>query len=435
MTAARRMPWHVDSWEATMTDVAAISQAVPKPDHVPDWAVFDFDMFHDPEYLADPHRRILEMAGKVPAVFWTPRNGGHWMLMSHAANFEASRDPETFSSEIVPRAQIKAMMAALPPGAPRIPQPVPINVDPPEHGQYRVPLQGAFSPKSMLALKDGIRALAAELIEKIKPQGSAEFMAEVAEPLPVQVFLKIFGLPLERQAEYRALVKDHLSAGQNDPREMARRLVKVTAVMRDTVLERKLNPRDDLISLLWQANIGGEPTTIEDMENYCVLLFLAGLDTVMNGMGHGVRHLAVDLDLQRKLRESPKLIAEAAEELLRRYTFTVPPRRVTKDHEFHGVTLKANERVMLFLPAADLDPKEFEGPERYDLDRENKVHIAFGTGPHRCLGSHLARIELQVLYEELLARLPEFRLDPAKPVRYHGGHVVGPDALWLLWDA
>lgn len=417
-----------------MSAGATMSPAVPRPDHVTDAVLYDFDMFHDPDFLADPHRRILEMIGTVPPVFWTPRNGGHWMLMSHAANFEASRDPETFSSEIVPRAQIKAMMAALPPGAPQIPQPVPINVDPPEHTQYRAPLQSAFSPKSMLALKDSIRTLAAELIEKIKPQGAAEFMAEVAEPLPVQVFLKMFGLPLERQAEYRALVKQHLSAGQNDPREMARRLMQVAAIMRDTVLARRDNPQDDLISLLWQANIGGAKTTLEDMENYSVLLFLAGLDTVMNGIGHGVRHLAADHDLQAKLRANPKLVPEAAEELLRRYTFTVPPRRVTKDIDFHGARLKANERVMLFLPAADLDAKEYPAPERYDLDRENKVHVAFGMGPHRCLGSHLARIELQVVYEELLARLPVFSLDPAKSVRYHGGHVIGPEELWLVWQ-
>jgi cytochrome P450 len=89
---------------------------------------------------------------------------------------------------------------------------------------------------------------------------------------------------------------------------------------------------------------------------------------------------------------------------------------------------------MLFLPAADLDAAEFPEPEKFNLNRENKAHIAFGTGPHRCLGSHLARIEIQVLYEELLARLPEFRLDPANPVKFKGGHVVGPESLSLLWN-
>jgi cytochrome P450 len=96
--------------------------------------------------------------------------------------------------------------------------------------------------------------------------------------------------------------------------------------------------------------------------------------------------------------------------------------------------MKADERAMLFLPGADLDGSEYFNPQHYDADREKTPHIAFGVGPHRCLGSHLARIELQVLYEELLSRLPEFRLDASQPLRYHGGHVIGPDALWLEWD-
>jgi len=390
-------------------------------------------MFRDPALLADPHERVLDLVKHAAPIFWTPRNGGHWMLLSHAANFRASRDPALFSSEIMPQAQIKAMEAAMPQGSPHIPQPLPICMDPPAHTQYRAPLQQAFGPKSIMALKDSIRALAAELIETIRPDGHAEFMSAVAEPLPVQVFLKMFGLPLERQKEYRALVKEHMASINMDMRAMIQRLFKLTEIMRDTVLDRKENPRDDLISLLWKAGIGGKPTTLEDMEDYCVVLFTAGLDTVMNAIGHGVRHLARNPDLQERLRADPALIPEAAEEMLRRYTFTIPPRRVAKDMVFEGVEMKEGERAMLFLPAADLDPREYPAPETYDLKRENNVHVAFGTGPHRCLGSHLARVELQVLYEEMLARLPLFRLDPDRRSSFHGGHVVGPDTVWLLW--
>jgi cytochrome P450 len=418
-----------------MSDTATLSPAVPKPAHVDDAFVYDFDSFRDPAYLDDPHARIAEMIREAPSVFWTPRNGGHWMIIGHEAVFKASRDVDSFSSEFVPQAMIKAMIASMPPGTPHIPQPLPINIDPPEHTMYRAPLQGAFSPKSMLALKDDIRALAAGLIEGIKPNGKCEFMAEVAEPMPVQVFLKMFGLPLDKQVQYREIVKAHLANPESDPRESMKKLVNIAAVMHDTLIERRDNPQNDIISLLWQTEIDGKPTTLDDMENYCVVLFIAGLDTVMNGMGHGVRHLASNPDLQAQLRANPKLIAEASEEILRRYTFTVPPRIVGKDMAFEGAEMKKGERAFLFLPAADLDPREFENPELFDLKRESKVHIAFGTGPHRCLGSHLARIELQVLYEELLARLPEFRLDPVYKIHYHGGHVVGPDSLHLLWDA
>lgn len=411
-----------------------LSAAVPRPAHITDAAFYDFDMFSDPAYVENPHERIIDLVKNAPPIFWTPRNGGHWMLVSHAANFHASRDVENFSSEIVPQATIKAMLAQMPPGSPHIPQPLPITIDPPAHTAYRAPLQRAFSPKAMLDIKDSIRTLAGELIDAMKSKGKADFVNDVAEPLPVQVFLKMFGLPVARQAEYRALVKEHMEGIKNpDPRSMVGRMLKLTAIMRETVLERKANPQNDLISMLWQADIGGKPTTMEDMENYCVVLFTAGLDTVVNGISLGVLHLARNPELQQQLRANPELIPKAAEELLRRYTFTVPLRRVARDLEFQGVAMKTNDRVMMFLPGADLDSKEYPQAERYDLNRENSVHIAFGAGPHRCLGSHLARLELQIVYEELLARLPQFTLDPAHAVAYHGGHVVGPDAVHLQW--
>src|SRR6188508_2178291 len=136
-----------------MTEAAKLSPAVPKPAHVLDSVVYDFDMFRDPAYVADPHKRVLDLVKTAPPIFWTPRNGGHWMLMSHSANFNASRDTETFSSEIVPQAMIKAMMAQMPPGSPHIPQPLPITIDPPDHTAYRAPLQRAFSPKAMQGLQ------------------------------------------------------------------------------------------------------------------------------------------------------------------------------------------------------------------------------------------------------------------------------------------
>jgi cytochrome P450 len=418
-----------------MTEAAKLSPAVAKPAHIPDSAVCDFDYFRDPAYLIDPHKRVLELVGTAPPIFWTPRNGGHWMFMSHAANFKASRDTQSFSSQFVSADQMKAFMAQLPPGTPRVPLAVPINLDPPDHTKYRAPLQRAFSPKTMLTLKDSIRTLANELIDAVIDRGRCDFMADIAEPLPVQVFLKLLGLPLERQTEYRALVREQLASGQTDAKQSMMGLLRVTASMRDTILARRDHPQDDLLSLLWKSEIDGKPTTMEDMENYAVLLFIAGLDTVMNGMGFGVRHLAKDLALQRQLRANPRMIPEAAEELLRRYTFTVPVRRVSKDIVFEGVSMKEGERVLLFLPAADLDPTEFSDSDRFDLEREKQAHIAFNAGPHRCLGSHLARVELQTLYEELLARLPEFRLDPAHPPRFHGGHVIGVDTLTLVWGA
>ncbi len=411
-----------------------VSPAVPKPDHVPDALVYDFDFHYDPGLLAQGHGRIAEIAREAPPIFWTPRQGGHWIVASHAAVYNAQRNPEIFSSGPVPYEMVAAHNATLPDEQKSL-IPLPITVDPPVHDTFRKPLNKTFSPKNMLALKDRIRALAAELVAAIKDKGHCEFMADIGEPLPTTIFLDIFGLPQDKQREYRDLVSQHLHSTDMNPLAVQKRLREVADVMRETILARRDEPQGDVLSMLWQSDFDGRPATLHDIENYAVMLFVAGLDTVMNGMGLGVRHLAISPDLQAKLRANLALVPEATDEILRRYTFTVPPRFLHQDSEFEGVAMKKGEMVLMFLPSADLDPSEFPSPEAYDLARENKAHIAFGTGPHRCLGSHLARIELQVLYEEMLKALPEFRLDPEKPVTFHGGNVIGPDQLHLVWDA
>jgi cytochrome P450 len=412
-----------------------MTPAIPKPDHVPDALVCDFDLHNDPGLLADPHVRILELQRTAPPVFWSPRNGGGWVIQSHAANYEASRDTQTFSSAFLTPEQREAMLATLPPGTPHIPSAVPINLDPPDHTKYRAPLQKVFSPKTIAALRPSIRALADELVAAVRADGKCEFMSAVAEPLPVQVFLKMLGLPLDRMAEYRALVKEHMAAIDGSDRAGAfKRSLRIIESMRDVMIDRRDNPRDDIMSMLWQIEIDGQPVTINDIENYAMLLFIAGLDTVMNGMGLAMRGLALDPELQAKLRADPKLIPEAAEEMLRRYTFTVPMRIVRAETTLAGAPMKPGETCKIFLPGADLDASEFPNPDKYDLNRENNVHIAFGVGPHRCLGSHLARIELQMLYEAMLEGLPEFRLDPAHPPVFHGGHVIGIESMHFVWN-
>lgn len=419
-----------------MTETSQLSPAVARPSHVSEDLVFDFDLFRDPGLQQDGYARIEEIVASTPPVFWTPRNGGHWVLRGYQAVYKASRDFESFSSEFVPYERIQQMAAALPPGAPHILQPVPISVDPPVHTRYRAPLNSAFSPKTVMAMKEEIRTLAVELIEKVRQRGRCEFVLDIAEPFPVTLFLRLLGLPDDRLREYRDIAQEHLNSVSNPtPDGVQERMRKIVDAMADTLEARRAEPRGDLISRLWQLEIEGETLSLNDIENYAIVLFIGGLDTVVNGMAHGIRHLALNPDLQDRLRANPALIPEAAEELLRRYTFTVPPRIVARDVEFEGASMKAGERAFLFLPGADLDQGEFTDPGAFDLQRENKVHIAFGVGPHRCVGSHLARLELQVFYEEFLSRIPQFRLDPDKPVRYHGGHVIGPDSLHLLWDA
>jgi len=416
-----------------MADVMTAPRLAQQPDHVPDELVYDFDMYHDAALNENAPDRLVDIAANAPPVFWTPHNGGMWFVTRFRLVTEAGRNWEHFSSQPFSPEEAEAMRAALPKDE-QIYLPVPILLDPPMHTKFRKPLNFVFAPKAMMEMQADIRELAVELIENVKDKGHCEFMSAIGEPMPVQVFLNMFGLPLERQDEFREIVKDHLSEDFGEVADQQRKLRAMAKVMEDTLLDRRDNPTGDLISRLWQTTVGGRALTLEDMQNYCILLFIAGLDTVMNAMGYGVRHLAANPELQQELRANPGLIPEATEELLRRYSFVNSMRRAARDFTFAGAEIKAGERVVLYNPAANVDPEEFPDPGKFDLHRENKAHVTFASGPHRCLGSHLARIELQTLYEEILARLPEFRLDPEKPVRYRCGPVIGPRAIHLLWN-
>jgi cytochrome P450 len=410
-----------------------LNQPVTKPTHVPDDAVFDFDMYHDPGLNADPHRRMDELVRELPDVFWSPRNDGHWVLMSHAAVFEAMRDWEAFPSGFPP-GMLERVASMLPPDIPRIPEPLPITLNPPLHTAFRQPLQSAFTPSMAIKLKNTIRELADRLIDAVIDEGGCDFVGAIAEPLPVTVFLNMMGLPPEKLGVFREIVREFLAPhSAADPFTEARRMWKVIDAIKDVIVARRDDPRDDIISLLWAAKIDGEPMTQAMMEDYCLLLFIAGLDTVVNGLSFLALHLAKETELQAELRAKPELIVDAVEEMLRRFSFVMLPRFVAKDIEICGRTLKAGDKALMCLPAANRDHRRFPDPFRFDLAREDKAHIGFGAGPHRCLGSHLARVEMQVVFEQLLSRLPPFRLDPARPARFHSGNIIAVDSLPLVW--
>lgn len=412
----------------------AYAGKMKRPDHVPETLVFDFDYNTDPEYCRDPHARAADLIKIAPPVFWTPFNGGHWIFQSHAAVTEALRDHEKFSSEHFSPEAFAAMMSELPEEE-RIPAPVPICIDPPLHTKLRQPLFSTFSAKSVLAMEGKIRKLAERLVDAIADQGHCEFQHAVSDVYPVEIFLSMFGLPVEKEREYRELAKKHLSVISPDLAENMLMMKAIADVLRDTIIDRRKNPKDDIISLLWSLKIEGEPMTLELMLSYCVILFIAGLDTVVNALGFGIRHLAMDTQLQHELRENPDQIPNATEELLRRYAFVAPIRMLKKDSEFHGIKLAQGERVMLFIPSASVDEKAYANATTFNPHREKISHLAFGAGPHHCLGAHLARMELKIMYETLLKKLPEFRLDPKNPPAFHGSIIAGPTSVNLVWDA
>jgi cytochrome P450 len=281
------------------------------------------------------------------------------------------------------------------------------------------------------ALESEVRAHAVQLIEAIAADGQCDFVRAISEPLPVIIFMRLMGMDTARLSECRRWALDMIS---NDDNRRADSFINVGRMMSELILARQVEPKDDLIGRLVASKIDGRSLAMDELVDYCLLLFIAGLDTVANSLTFGMDHLARDPALQTRLRAEPERIPEAVEELLRRYGVVVVMRFITRDAEFGGVEIKAGERVMLLLPAGNLDPGVFADPERLDIDRDANPHLSFNSGPHRCVGSHLARLELRVFYEEWFRRMPTVRRDRAIATASRAGLTLALNSLPLVWS-
>ncbi|MGV6807210.1 MAG: cytochrome P450, partial [bacterium] len=220
----------------------------------------------------------------------------------------------------------------------------------------------------------------------------------------------------------------------NDPAVRPGVQASILAFMEDAIAARKIQPRDDIISDLIRVEIEGRPISHEEVIGYCMLLFLAGLDTVVTALSWGVRHLALYPELQQHIRRDPAITRAVVEESLRRYSFVSPTRIVTEDCDFDGVALRRDDVVVMSSSAANLDPAAFEDPLAFKLNRKGPPHVAFNTGPHNCLGAPLARLELATAYQVMCERIPGFQLDASAPTEFDGGGPVsGIRKLHLVW--
>jgi cytochrome P450 len=402
------------------------------PAHVPDSLVVDYDVFGDSRFYAtgDLHQGLQKLGEEGRGMFWTTKNGGHWFINSYRLLFDAARDTGLFSSE--DRAKQPGGMVLIPPMADgHAPRFAPQSLDPPEHSVYRMPLIKAFAPRAVLPMENSIRELAVRLIEDLKPHGRGEFLDAIGEPLPVTVFMKLMGMPLERIGEFRSWMS-MISSSEDAQRAAA--FEAIDSAMTDLIEARRERRQDDLISRLLDSDIDGAPPTLRDMKSYCLLLFTAGLDTLVNAFTFGMYQLARRPDLQARIQQNLTLAGPLIEEVLRRYGVAMPPRIVTRDAKFAGVEMKAGDRVMLMLPAGNLDPDAFDDPTTFNIDREAVPHLTFNAGPHRCVGSHLARLEMRVFFEEWFARMPAVSPDPDDAPTYRSGLNLTICKLPLVWQ-
>ena len=398
-------------------------QLVTRPSHVDADRVIEYDIYNDHRYeeFGDVYEAVYQLCNEVGrGIHWTNSNGGHWLINDHDLLFEASRSPELFSSRKV----------TIPP-VPDEPLLIPLALDPPQHGLFRIPLMRELSPRRVRAMETGVRAFAGELIDAIKDRGSCDFVEAVAVPLPSTIFMKIMGMPLERMTEFRGWVADVQS---DDDDRRTRSYARVAEMMDRLIAERKIEPRDDLISRLTLADVDGRKLTYEEIQAYCLLLFAAGLDTVVSSLSFGINFLAKNPELQDRLRNEPSVIPDAVEEFLRLFAVSMVPRIAKCDFEFGGVAFREGDRVLLMIPAANYDPELFPDPTAFDLARDKADHLSFNIGPHRCIGLHLARLELRVFYEEWFKRMPNVRHDPQRPTTMRGAFTFAIHQLPLVWE-
>lgn len=383
---------------------------------VPPELVVDFDIT-DPA-LADPHARLAEIQATTP-IAYSPLHGGYWLITRYEDVHEATRNYELFSNRQTSCPKIEMDRS------------IPLEYDPPEHTMYRQILNPLFSPARMKALEEQIRATATELIDAFAPRGECEFISEFAHPLPTATFMSLMGWPqsdahlFARWTEEILVGKPGASA-EEDSAVRVKANEEVFGYFTAMIEHRRKNPADDATSILVQSRYAGErPLSDDELLRALWLLMLGGLHTVRGVLGFGLIQLTRHPDQRQRLIDDPALIPSAVEEMLRIEAPVTAGRIAAKEMEFQGVKMQAGDMVLVFLSAASRDPEQFKNPHSLQVDRTPNRHFAFSGGPHRCVGSHLGRIELAIGMEEIHRRLPDYKLVADRPPRLHHSQVRG----------
>jgi cytochrome P450 len=314
---------------------------------------------------------------------------------------------------------------------------IPLQIDPPHHRDYRKLLDPIFAPRQVALMEDQIRDLVRGLILAVVDDGGCNFHDAVAEPLPTTVFLGLLGLPVERSGEFIALkdgiIRPPVSTDAERVEHTARVGQRIYAVLQEAIDLRLEQRSDDLVSMFLDAEVDGHRLTVEDVLDIGYLLFLAGLDTVTASLDCMISYLAQHPDQRRRLVDDPAAIPHAIEEMLRWETPVQGVLRITTtDTEIGGCPIAEGRVVSVALASANTDERSWPDVDTVDFDRAENRHIAFGGGAHRCLGSHLARLELRVAMEEWHRAVPDYRLRDGVELHYSQG-LRAVDNLELTW--
>lgn len=393
------------------------------PSHVPAHLVFDFDIYRDARVGEDVQGTYAAALETAPDIFWTNLNGGHWIAKGFDAITQVVTDPEHFS--------VREMQI------PRVENPpffIPLSLDPPENLPYRRAMMPMFGPVAVKELEPRIRELAAEIVDRVAANGACDFQADVAKLFPVTVFMELMGMDLSRLQEFRHLAEGFFE-NQNNEAEMGRLAGLIMGTLKQLIDEKRANPDDKLMSHFIHVDVDGRQMDENEILAMSFVLFLGGMDTVTNVTGFAYQQLARMPEVQARLAADPSLIQAFADEAVRLYGVVNTPRLVVKARQIGEALFQPGEMVLNVLCVGSRDPRKFDAPNTFNLDRKRAQHLTFSSGPHLCIGHILGRTELRILTEEWVKRIPSFHAKAGEAHKFRIGTVMALETLPIEWSA
>jgi cytochrome P450 PksS len=401
------------------------------------------DLLTDPAFLEDPYPVYRQMRQHNP-VYWSAALE-HWVLTRYDDVLAATRNPvlSSATTEVSVRAQLAGSDPALAADYTRIQTGMMLNKDGPEHHRLRVLGHHAFTPSALGRWQSVIERVVDDLLDAALPRGRMDVIDDLARPLPAIVIAELFGIPPEDREVFhkRSMAGARFFGGAvGDPEEAARAANEATRHQEryflDLLEQRRRRPGDDLMSLLLEGQAEGR-LTAEEVCAQCMMLLGAGHITTMDQLGNTVLALLSNPEQLGRLRDDPGLVRSAVEEGLRYDGTGQLLQRIARENlRLRGQMIRQGDLLYLSLGAANRDPEVFIEPDRFDVGRADNRHLAFGAGPHLCLGMTLARRELEVSLGRLMQRMPRLRFDEERPPRRRANSLVfrGLESLPVRFD-
>lgn len=408
----------------------APADAPPVPAHVPPERVLDtrFAQGQIAYDLPDPYLPADVMRDpEVPRILYYPwptsgRQHGAWTVSHYDDIRRVYEDNDIFSTEGA--AQFQALAGETFPS-------IPLGIDPPDHGRYRRFLNPWFTPVAMNDMEPKIRAIVTEMIDAVVKDGEVDIAYDFGRIYPVRVFLNLMGFPFSMFDQF--LEWEYAILHNPDIGAKAEAVKGILAYLRGFIAEKQANPDETLGSYIANGSMDGQPLTPDETIGMTWFLWLGGLDTVASTISQMFRRMALDTELQARIRANPEIINSAVEEFLRVQPLVNSGRRIKKDFTWHGVDLKEGDWIACINSSGNFDENQFACPRDFDPERKNNRHFTLIGGVHICLGAHLARRELRVLLSEWLTRVPPFRLKPGADTTVIPG-LLSIRNLPIVWD-